>query len=117
MKFLVLGYKPEPVIAEDWGWCVMLRREPFMLWIGCGNDRSDFYGKVTLEAKESSAPDGRDVTWSCLVGTDIPIWTSFFWKRLLGRASTQEQVGVVTDQLRQILQDEPRIRITNDEAA
>jgi len=116
-KFIELGYVPEPVIAEDWGWCVMLTREPFMLWVGCGNDRSAFYSKVTPEEKESFVPDGREITWSCLVGTDIPIWTSFFWKRLLGRSTTQEQVDVVTDQLRTILRKEPRINVTSEPAA
>jgi len=116
-KFIELGYAPEPVIAEDWGWCVMLAREPFMLWVGCGNDRSAFYSRVTPEEKESFVPDGREITWSCLVGTDVPIWTSFFWKRLLGRASVQEQVDAVTDQLRTILRREPRIDVTSEPAA
>jgi len=116
-KFEELGYRPEPVIPEDWGWCVMLKREPFMLWVGCGNDRSKFYSSVTPEQKESFAPDGTEVVWSCLVGTDAPIWTSFFWKRLLGRANTQEQVGLVTRQLRRILANEPRIQVTAEGAA
>jgi len=116
-KFIELGYVPESVIAEDWGWCVMLTREPFMLWVGCGNDRSAFYSKVTPEEKESFVPDGREITWSCLVGTDIPIWTSYFWKKLLGRSTTQEQVAVVTDQLRTILRKEPRINVTSEPAA
>ena len=25
------------VLSEDWGWCVMLIRKPYRLWIGCGN--------------------------------------------------------------------------------
>ncbi len=115
-RFQALGYEPEPVIAEDWGWCVMLKRAPFMLWVGCGNDRSEFYSKVTTEQKATFAPDGREVTWSCLVGTDIPIWTPFFWKRLFGRASTQEQTSQVTSQLRELLTNEPRIQVISDNA-
>lgn len=110
-KFEGLGYEPEPVIAEDWGWCVMLIRAPFMLWVGCGCDRSAFYSAVTPEQKPSFKPDGRDVLWSCLVGTDVPIWTPFFWKKLVGRSSTQEQVGAVTRKLQQILGNEPRIQL------
>ena len=72
-KFEGLGYHPEQVIAEDWGWCVMLKREPFMLWVGCGCNRAEFYSKVTPEQKESFAPDGREVMWSCVVGSDTPI--------------------------------------------
>jgi len=116
-KFEELGYTPEPVIGEDWGWCVMLKRKPFMLWVGCGNDRSEFYGSVTPEQKESFAPDGRKVVWSCLVGTNAPIWTAFFWKRLFGQASTQEQVNVITQQLQSILANEPRIQVTAERAA
>ena len=116
-KFEELGYKPEPVIAEDWGWCVMLAREPFMLWVGCGCDRSEFYSKVTPAEKASIAPDGRNITWSCIVGTDAPLWTAFFWKRLIGRSNTRKEVEVVTNQLRSILLHEPRIRSLNEQAA
>lgn len=116
-RFQELGYDPEPVIAEDWGWCVMLKREPFLMWVGCGTDRSEFYSAVTPEQKATFAPDGREVTWSCLVGTDISIWTPFFWKKLLGRASTHEQTNVVTHQLQSILNNEPRIKVSPENAA
>jgi hypothetical protein len=116
-RFEELGYKPEPVIAEDWGWCVMLQREPFMLWVGCGNDRSEFYNRVMPEHKASFVPNSREIPWSCLVGTDAPVWTSFFWKRLFGQASTHEQVGAVTSQLQRILSNEPRIQFAQASAA
>jgi hypothetical protein len=116
-RFNELGYESEPVIAEDWGWCVMLQRKPFMLWVGCGNDRSEFYDKVTPEKKSSYVPDGKSVMWSCLVGTDAPVWTPFFWKRLFGQAGTQEQVAAVTRELQSILNNEPRIQVVRDEAA
>jgi hypothetical protein len=116
-KFGELGYQPEPVIAEDWGWCVMLHRDPFALWIGCGNERSGLYGADTTDQKDSSATDGREVMWSCLVATDASIWTSFFWKRLIGCASSREQVMVVTQQLQEALANEPRIEIAAGDAA
>ena len=31
------GVETEGIVAEDWGWLVMVHRKPFMLWIGCGN--------------------------------------------------------------------------------
>jgi hypothetical protein len=31
------GEPVEEVIPEDFGWCVMLRRTPYRLWIACGN--------------------------------------------------------------------------------
>jgi hypothetical protein len=117
IKFEELGYKPEPVIPEDWGWCVVLNRQPFMLWVGCGNDRSEFYSKVTPEQKESFKPDGREIKWSCVVGSDTPIWTPFFWRKLAGLASTHDQVNTVTRQLQSILSNEPRIRPAPEGAA
>jgi len=109
--FTQLGYTPEAVIPEDWGWCVMLKREPFMLWVGCGNLTSDLLNSVTPEQKDTFVPNGRDFTWSCLVGTDVPIWTSFFWQRLFRRASTAEHVHRVAKQLEQLLRSEPGIRM------
>ncbi len=32
----------EPPIAEDWGWVVMLQRQPFMLWVGCANQEQHY---------------------------------------------------------------------------
>jgi len=116
-KFIQLGYNVEPIIAEDWGWCVMLTRKPFMLWIACGNDRSAFYDRVAPESKSAFVPNGREVVWSCLVGTDVPIWSGFFWKRLLGRESTQQRVHVAVDQLRGMLSNEPRVALTDQGAA
>jgi hypothetical protein len=31
------GYAVEDIINEDWGRCFMCQRDPFMLWVGCGN--------------------------------------------------------------------------------
>jgi hypothetical protein len=116
-EFEKLGYKPEPVIPEDWGWCVVLKRKPFLLWVACGNDRSEFYDKVTPEQKPSFVPDGREIMWSCFAGSDAPFWNLFFWKRLIGRGSTDEETAAVTRQLQDILSNEPRIQIATDEAA
>jgi hypothetical protein len=33
------GWSVEGVIPEDFGYCVMVLRKPFTLWIGCGNRR------------------------------------------------------------------------------
>ena len=115
-KFEELGYKPEAVIAEDWGWCVMLERQPFMLWVGCGCDRSEFYEAVSPEQKGAFGPDEREVTWSCVVGADAPVWTAFFWKRLFSGASTRARVDIVDEQLKNVLANEPRIQLVAETA-
>ena len=33
-----LGYHVQPPLAEDWGWCVMYRDKPYMLWVGCSGE-------------------------------------------------------------------------------
>jgi len=109
-RFTALGYDVEEVIAEDWGWCVMLARRPFMLWIGCGNDSSAFDG-LGPEQQQALMAQGDDLEWSCFVATDVPVWTGFFWRRLVGRASTDAQVQVAAQQLEQVLSREPGIRM------
>lgn len=31
------GQVVEEVFGEDWGWCILLAKHPYRLWIGCGN--------------------------------------------------------------------------------
>jgi hypothetical protein len=111
-KFCAVGYSPEPIIAEDWGWCVMLARKPFLLWIACGSDRFQFYESVTPEEKSKFVPRADQLKWTCFVGTDVLIWTPFFWQRLLGRANTTEAVTRVGAQLEQFLRAERGITLT-----
>lgn len=113
-RFRASGYEPEPVIAEDWGWCVMLERKPFMLWVGCGNIRSEFYESVSPEEKPSFVPQPDQLTWTCFVGSDVPIWASFYWRRLVGKGSTSDSVARVARQLEEFLRAEPRISLTKE---
>ena len=113
-RFRSAGYSPEDVIPEDWGWCVMLARNPFMLWVGCTNIRSDLYERITPEVKPNFVPEGDKLVWTCVVGTDVPIWTAFFWKRLIGRAKVGDSVARVADQLEAFLKSEPRIQMTDE---
>lgn len=111
-KFQAAGYSPEPIIPEDWGWCVMLERRPFLLWIACGNDRSEFYESVTPEQKPNFVPRADQLKWTCFVGSDVLVWTPFFWQRLFGKASTSEAVARVASQLEQFLKAERGITLT-----
>ena len=113
-RFEASGYKPEPVIPEDWVWCVMLERRPFMLWVGCGNVMSEFYESVRPEDKPTFVPQADKLTWTCFVGSDVPIWTSFYWRRLVGKASTSDSVARVAHQLEEFLKAERRISLTEE---
>ena len=67
------GYEAEPVIAEDWGWCIMVARKPFMLWVGCGPmmDYTNVKGDDAMPAKE-------DVFWSCFAEAEVSLWKRLF---------------------------------------
>ena len=102
-RFLQLGYAVEDVIAEDWGWCVMLARQPCMLWIGCCSLHDGRLGD------EAGATPAQPVEWCCIVKAEAPVWSWFFWQRLLGRADARPFVARVTAQLEAALRAEPRI--------
>ncbi|MEW8355501.1 MAG: hypothetical protein AB2556_23930 [Candidatus Thiodiazotropha sp.] len=59
-----MEYEAE-VIPEDWGWCVMCSRKPYMLWVGCGY----------IDAEEESPgeqPVNDEIIWHCFVTAEIP---------------------------------------------
>ncbi|WP_457322715.1 hypothetical protein [Roseateles sp. P5_E11] len=56
------GRSVEDVIPEDWGWCLVVQRKPFLLWVGC----------VSVHDYANTQPDARlalgsDVVWACTV--------------------------------------------------
>jgi hypothetical protein len=109
VKFSELGYKPESVIPEDWGWCLVLQREPFLLWIGCGNETQSMLETVTLEAKASFVPKHEDLRWRCIVQAECPPWMGYFWRRLLRLENPEPHVLHIEQQLVQVLRSEPQI--------
>jgi hypothetical protein len=94
-----LGHPVEEVIPEDWGWCVMCRRDPFWLWVGCG-----CVSESEKVAGGSTPPTPDRVTWHCFVEGELP-----FWKRLFGKVSTHGAVSKLEAELLEILQAEPRV--------
>ena len=92
----------------------MLARKPFLLWIGCGNVRTDLYDRVKPEDKDTFVPRGDEMVWTCFVGTDSFLWTAFFWKKLVGLATTRDAVIRVAAELERFLGQESRIRLTEE---
>jgi hypothetical protein len=95
------GYTVEPIIAEDWGRCLMLAREPFALWVGCGN-------MMDGDAREDDAlPAQGDITWTCFATAEVPLL-----RRLFGRKpDTAPALAKLNADLEAILRGEPRIRL------
>jgi hypothetical protein len=95
------GYSIEPIINEDWGRCLMCSRDPFMLWVGCGNVDAEPFAQ---------APKEGAIVWHCFAVAEVP-----FWKRLFRRQDTavalqklEEDVGAILSENSDIqLMDEP----------
>lgn len=90
------GYSVEPVIAEDWGRCLMLSRDPFLLWVGCGN--------VDDSAAEGPAND--KLTWHCFPVAEVPLF-----KRLFGKLDTSAALSKLDADLHAILSAEPAVEL------
>jgi hypothetical protein len=101
------GYTVEPVIAEDWGRCLMCRREPFLLWVGCGNEVD-----YTTAQPGDPPPAKEDVVWVCFAEAEIPLW-----KRLFKRPDTSAALARLDSDLNGILAAQAGITILAIEPA
>ena len=88
------GYNVEPVIAEDWGRCLMLSRKPFLLWVACGN---------VDESMEEDSSNNR-IIWHCFPSAEVPLL-----KRLFTRPDTAAALSKLDADLHAILIAEPAI--------
>ena len=96
------GYDVEPVINEDWGRCLMCSRDPFMLWVGCGN-MTDY-----STAQENDPPPSKEqVVWHCFAVAEIPLL-----KRLFNKPDTAPALQKLNADLSDILSSDPRIVLT-----
>ncbi|RMH87601.1 hypothetical protein EBB59_12750 [Lysobacter pythonis] len=90
------GYNVEPIITEDWGYCLMLSRDPFLLWVGCGY----------AEDSVADDPTNGEITWHCFSVVEIP-----FIKRLFGKPDTSAALSRLDADLWAILSAEPAITL------
>ncbi|MDR3159233.1 MAG: hypothetical protein LBU11_09570 [Zoogloeaceae bacterium] len=88
------GYNVEPVIAEDFGRCLTLSRNPFPLWVGCGN----------IDDPKSDPPSSENIIWHCFPVAEIP-----FFKRIFGKPDTTSALSRLHADLGAILNAEPAI--------
>jgi hypothetical protein len=100
-KLKGIGYQTE-VLPEDWGWCVICQRKPFLLWVGCGNE-SD-YDKV---GPNDPPPKGREVVWHCFPEAELPLLS-----RLFNRTDMTPALDKLDADLRAVLANEAGIGLT-----
>jgi len=92
------GVPVEGVIPEDWGWCLVVRRRPFLLWVGCGNVQND----SKWRGPPPSLSDGKDVVWTCHVVAEVPLV-----KRLLRAPDTETQVKELFERVQRLVASAP----------
>ena len=85
-RLISRGVSVSEVLAEDWGWLVMLHRKPFMLWVGCGNE------------------DGSTERWCLFAEAEVP-WL----KRLFGGVDTKPALVDLRTHLEAIVAEDPEI--------
>jgi hypothetical protein len=90
------GYNVETVIAEDWGRCLMLSRDPFSLWVGCGN----------VDDPTANVPSSENIVWHCFPAAEVP-----FLKRIFGKPDTTAALSKLDAELRAIFSAEPAITL------
>ena len=96
-KLSHLGYNTE-VVSEDWGWCVICARKPYLLWIGCGNMDDDEYPNNSIGNEE--------IIWHCFVETEIP-----FISKIFGKSKIEDDVTKLKEQIKNIFESEPGIEL------
>ena len=89
------GRGVEGIIPEDWGWCVVVDRGEFMLWVGCGNVQEE--------------PLPAELTWHCFVEAEVPFWK--FWVKFSRADEMRTEVAKLNSQLEVAFANEPRIKM------
>lgn len=106
-KFLGLGYSVDEVIGEDWGYCVMFKRDPFLLWVGCqnvpGKDRQN---------DPQFVPQPNEIIWHCFAVVEVPFfYLKTILKGLVGQIKTKPALAKLDADLEKILRAEPGIEL------
>lgn len=81
------GVTVEEVIPEDFGWVVMVSRNPFMLWLGCGNT------------------DDSTTEWSIFPVAEVPLF-----QRIFKRPNTEAAQAGLWQQVKAIVPSIPGVR-------
>lgn len=91
------GVIVDEVFPEDWGWCVLLKKQPFRLWLGCGNATGH------EERRPHDAPsDAKDFVWTCIATAEVP-----FLRRLFFAPDTRLEVVDLFKRIKRLVAEAP----------
>ncbi|RYE43014.1 MAG: hypothetical protein EOP24_30390 [Hyphomicrobiales bacterium] len=95
------GITVAEVFPEDWGWCVVVKKSPFALWVDCGS----FYDHETQNTANPSMR-GRGAVWTCMVGAEVSLL-----QKLFRRPDTAPQISELLERLTRLLTAAPGIEL------
>ena len=100
-KLVEIGYAPEEVIPEDYGWLVLCSRDPYTLGVVCVS----FKDYETAQPGDHPPPHD-EVKWCCGILVEVPLF-----KRLFGKVDSTDGLQKLDSQLRSIFEAESRITL------
>lgn len=99
LKLSDCGYDVEEIIPEDWGWCVMCSRKPYLVWVGCGSIVDD-----DLNEDATDPPSPESIVWHCFPVVEVP-----FLRKVFRAGGARPALERLAEELEKILKVEPGI--------
>lgn len=84
------------VVPEDWGWCVVVQRKPFLLWISCVNVH-DYFNS----SENNPLPIGNEVVWTSTIVAEQSLISKLFYKQ-----DTESTIKKLFNQVHKIIQSD-----------
>jgi hypothetical protein len=60
-RLVAEGRAVEEVVPEDWGWCLVVQRKPFLLWVGCVGVHD-----YAISKPGDQPPCGSEMVWAAM---------------------------------------------------
>ena len=94
-------YEVSEVIEEDFGYCLMVKRKPYWLWVGCSGYSEHQYPEDELSQEVADSFPLETIEWSVWVTAEMG-----WWSKLLGKdnrkAEARELESILRGKLNEI---------------
>lgn len=94
-------YEVSEIIEEDFGYCLMVKRKPYLLWIGCSGFSEYQYPEDGLSEEIAEVFPIETIEWSVWVTTEMG-WLSKLMGKDNRKAEAKELEYILKDKLNAI---------------
>ena len=94
-------YEVSEVIEEDFGYCLMVKRKPYWLWVGCSGFSEHEYPEDGLSEEIAENFPIETIEWSVWVTTEMG-WLSKILGKDNRKAEAMELESILRDKLNEI---------------